>query len=924
MANALEKALSFGEGKELKGYWKLVKKINEHEPEMEKLKDEDFPKLTEKLKKRLKDGETLDDVLVEAFAAVREAAKRTIGQRHFDVQLIGAMVLNDGKIAEMKTGEGKTLVATAAVYLNALTGEGVHVVTVNDYLAGRDSIWMGRIYKFLGLKVGLIQTEMTPDERKPAYAADVTYGTNSEFGFDYLRDNMVTLGADRVQRGHAYAIVDEVDSILIDEARTPLIISGAGEKSASLYRDFARVMPRLIEDEDYELDEAKHTCAPTEDGITKVERMLNIKDIYGDPSGQLANHLKQALSAQYLFHRDQQYMVRDGEVLIVDEFTGRVLPGRRYSEGLHQAIEAKENVTVREENQTLATITLQNYFRMYDKLSGMTGTAVTEDKEFRDIYELPVVVIPTNMPMVRDDRHDLVYRTVEAKYDAVADFIKERHAEGQPCLVGTISIEHSEHLSQLLNDRGIKHSILNAKQHEKEAWIVAQAGRLGMVTIATNMAGRGTDIILGGNPDYLVNDILRAKGIDPDEATDEQRDQYLPEIKKQCDEEHVEVVKAGGLAVIGTERHDSRRIDNQLRGRSGRQGDPGLSQFYLSLEDDLMRLFGGDRMDRISTMMERANVPDDMPIKAGIVSKVVENAQHKVEAMNFASRKYVLDYDDVMNKQREVIYAERQKVLDGKDIHDHVNTAIRETIERAVQDFCGEDLKAAKKEEWDQEGLVRWFRDFSGLTKRPAQKAIDDAKDPSEIVDGYYDLSHKEYKKKEAVLGEQNMRDLERQVMLRVLDTRWMQHLQEMDYLKEGIGLRAMGAKDPVVEYKNEGYNLFIELVHSIDEDYIKTLLHLNIVMENVPAPAPSYLQDADYSAPDEESVFAGVAESATAEMGGLSSAALNRAAGYKTKTQHTTSDDPYAGVGRNDPCPCGSGKKFKKCHGANVVTPAK
>jgi len=920
MANVLEKALSFGEGKELKGYWKLVEEINKLEPEMEKLKDKDFPGLTEKLKKRLKDGEELDGVLVEAFAAVREAAKRTIGQRHFDVQLIGAMVLNDGKIAEMKTGEGKTLVATAAVYLNALSGEGVHVVTVNDYLASRDSVWMGRIYKFLGLKVGLIQTEMTPDERKPAYAADVTYGTNSEFGFDYLRDNMVTVGYDRVQRGHAFAIVDEVDSILIDEARTPLIISGAGEKSAGLYRDFARVMPRLIEDEDYELDEAKHTCAPTEDGITKVEKMLNIKDIYGDPSGQLANHLKQALSAQYLFHRDQQYMVRDGEVLIVDEFTGRVLPGRRYSEGLHQAIEAKENVTVREENQTLATITLQNYFRMYEKLSGMTGTAVTEDKEFREIYELPVIVIPTNQPMIRDDRNDLVYRSVDAKYNAVADFIKECHEKGQPCLVGTISIEHSEHLSHLLNERGIKHSILNAKQHEKEALIVAQAGRLGTVTIATNMAGRGTDIILGGNPDYLVNDILRAKGIDPDEATDEQRDQYLPEIKKQCDEEHEEVVAAGGLAVIGTERHDSRRIDNQLRGRSGRQGDPGLSQFYLSLEDDLMRLFGGDRMDRIGAMMERANVPDDMPIKAGIVSKVVENAQHKVEAMNFASRKYVLDYDDVMNKQREVIYAERQRILDGKDIHDHVSTAIRESIERAVIDFYGEDLNASKKEEWDQEGLVRWFRDFTGVTKRPAQKIIDDASCPQEIIDGYYDLTHKEYKKKESVLGEANMRDLERQVMLRVLDTRWMQHLQEMDYLKEGIGLRAMGAKDPVVEYKNEGYNLFIDLVHSIDEDYIKTLMHLDIVLDNTPA--PSYLQNADYTAPDEESMFAGVAESATADLGGISSSALNRAAGYKTKTQHTTADDPYAGVGRNDPCPCGSGKKFKKCHGANVGAP--
>ncbi len=921
MANVLEKALSLGEGKQLKKYEHLISAINALEPEMQKLAPEDFPKLTERLKKQVAEGASLDDVLVEAFAAVREASWRAIGLRHFDVQLIGAMVLNDGKIAEMKTGEGKTLVATAAVYLNALTGKGVHVVTVNDYLASRDSQWMGRVYKYLGLTVGLIQTEMPPEARKPAYAADVTYGTNSEFGFDYLRDNMVTVGSDRVQRGHTFAIVDEVDSILIDEARTPLIISGAGEKSAPLYRDFARVMPRLIEDEDYELDEAKHTCAPTAEGITKVEKMLNIKDIYDDPSGQLANHLKQALAAQFLFHRDKNYIVREGEVLIVDDFTGRVLPGRRYSEGLHQAIEAKERVAVREENQTLATITLQNYFRMYDKLSGMTGTAVTEDKEFREIYKLPVMVIPTNAPMIREDRNDLVYRTAEAKYNAVAELVKECHEKGQPCLIGTISIEHSEHLSHLLTERGIQHNVLNAKQHEKEAMIVAQAGRFGAVTIATNMAGRGTDIVLGGNADYLVNDMLRAQDIDPEEATDEQRETFLKEVKERCDEEHIKVVEAGGLAVIGTERHDARRIDNQLRGRSGRQGDPGLSQFYLSLEDDLMRLFGGERMDRISAMMERANVPDDMPIKAGIVSKVVENAQHKVEAMNFSSRKYVLDYDDVMNKQREVIYAERQKVLDGKDISEHVPTAIRSTIELAAPEFVGEDLKHSKKEDWDVEGWVRWYRDFSGLAKRQVQKTIEDAEDAEVALDGLIELTEKELDKKEKTLGTENMRDLERQVLLRVLDTRWMQHLQEMDYLKEGIGLRAMGAKDPVVEYKNEGYNMFIELVQAIDEDYIKTLMHLNIVVDDIPQQQPDYLNDADYSAPDEESAFAQVAESATRDLGGPSSSNLNAAAGYKTKTvRKNPENDPYAGVGPNDPCPCGSGKKFKKCHGDRRV----
>ncbi len=691
----------------MKAYQEMASYIGTLEKDMQKKSDAQLAALTNNFRERLEKGEDLESVLPEAFAAVREASVRTTGLRHFDVQLIGGMALNDGRIAEMKTGEGKTLVSTLAGYLNALPGDNVHIVTVNDYLAERDSVWMGQIYKFLGMKVGLILNGMMPQDKIPAYQADITYGTNSEFGFDYLRDNMVTKADMRVQRGHTFAIVDEVDSILIDEARTPLIISGAGVKAADTYKSFARAMPGLKAGVDFEIDEAKHTIFTTEVGLAKVEAATGIEDIYSDPSGQLANHLQQALRAEFLFHRDDEYVVVDGEVKIVDEFTGRIMEGRRYSEGLHQAIEAKEGVAIKEENQTLATITLQNYFRLYEKLSGMTGTAMTEDAEFREIYKLPVVAIPPNKPVIRDDKNDLVYRNVEAKFNAVAADIKERHDNGQPCLVGTVSIENSEKLSRLLDKQGIKHNTLNAKNHAFEAEIVAQAGRAGAVTIATNMAGRGTDILLGGNPEGMATSFLREEGFDLNAAeddedanvpTDKDREKALDKAKKITEEEREIVLKAGGLAVIGTERHESRRIDNQLRGRSGRQGDPGVTQFYLSLEDDLMRLFGGPRMESIANMMEKNDIPEDTPIQAGMVSKAIESAQRQVESMHFGSRKHVLEYDDVMNLQRKAIYDERNDILDGKDLGERVSEMFDDAVKRVVGEYCPDKSTV---EEWD-------------------------------------------------------------------------------------------------------------------------------------------------------------------------------------------------------------------------------
>ena len=928
----VSKLLSFGADKDLKRYQKMVGKINDLEPDFEKMSDEDLAHQTVVFRERYANGESLDSMLPEAFATVREASKRTLGMRHFDVQLIGGMALHEGQIAEMKTGEGKTLVSTLAGYLNAIPAKGVHIVTVNDYLAKRDSEQMGRIYKFLGMTVGLLQNGMQLDLKRPAYQADITYGTNSEFGFDYLRDNMVVRPQQRVQRGHAYAIVDEVDSILIDEARTPLIISGAGTKSASTYKNFARAVRGLTRGEepefdmmsggerpeptgDFVMDEAKHTIAATEQGLKKIEQRLGIDDIYADLSGQLVNHLQQALKAQYMFHRDKQYVVTNGEVKIVDEFTGRIMEGRRYSEGLHQAIEAKEGVLVREENQTLATITLQNYFRLYEKLSGMTGTALTEDAEFREIYKLAVQVIPPNKPVIRKDNDDLVYRTVDAKFNAVADDVAERHANGQPVLVGTVSIESSERLSRLLNKRGIKHEVLNAKFHEREAHIVAQAGRLSAVTIATNMAGRGTDILLGGNPEELAREEVIASGIDPLESPEEFERAYKDEYARAreiCAKEHEQVVATGGLTVIGTERHESRRIDNQLRGRSGRQGDPGETQFYLSLEDDLMRLFGGDRMDKVSAMMVRYDMPDDQPIQNKMISKAVEGAQRKVESINFSMRKNVLEYDDVMNKQRQVIYAERNKILDGKDLASHIDEVMDDTVSRCVQEFCAVDSRDGER---DLEGLHKWLVELTGKQDAPMleDKGYDELKDE---VMAYVKQC---YDQKAEHLGDELMRELNTQVMLRVIDTRWMNYLQEMDYLKQGIGLRGFGQRDPLVEYKSEAFAAFHTLVDTMYEDYLRTVLRIEVRQAPKPAPEPA-LDHATYSGPadpDGASTLRSQAAANAANAAGRAPQGTEGAAGASVRTfRKSESGDPYANVGRNDPCPCGSGKKFKNCHG--------
>ena len=915
MPNFLSKILSFGADKDLKAYRRIVEKINALEPTMQEMSDEELQAQTEKFKARYAEGESLDDLLPEAFATVREASVRTIGQRHFDVQLIGGIALHKGTIAEMKTGEGKTLVSTLAGYLNALSGKGVHIVTVNDYLAKRDSEWMGTIYKFLGISVGLLQNGMRLSLKKPAYEADITYGTNSEFGFDYLRDNMVTRPEMRVQRGHHYAIVDEVDSILIDEARTPLIISGAGTKSAGTYKDFAKAVRGLTPDVDFEMDEAKHTIATTEIGLEKVERALNIDDIYNDETGQLVNHLQQALKAEYMFHRDQQYVVIDGEVKIVDEFTGRIMEGRRYSEGLHQAIEAKENVQVREENQTLATITLQNYFLMYDKLSGMTGTAMTEDAEFREVYHVPVQVIPPNRPVKREDLDDLVYRTIDAKFEAVVRDVEERHQNGQPVLVGTVSIDNSERISRILSKRGIKHNVLNAKFHEREAQIIAQAGREGAVTIATNMAGRGTDILLGGNPDVMAEDILRNQGIEPAEATQEQKKAARQEAKEICATEREAVTAAGGLCVIGTERHESRRIDNQLRGRSGRQGDPGQTQFYLSLEDDLMRRFGGDRMDGVAAMMQRYELPDDMPIKAKIVTKLVEGAQRKVEEVNFAMRKNVLDYDDVMNKQRQVIYAERNKILDGKDLMELIETVTASNTQRICEEFCYGDA-----DEWDLEGLEKWLTELTGKTDLP--EFTEDTKF-EQLEDDVTAFVQKTFDEKTQKLGEEVMRELAAQVMLRVIDTRWMAYLQEMDYLKTGIGLRGFGQRDPLVEYKTEAYEAFTLLVNTMYEDFLRTILRLELVnrpRQNTEAEA---FQNAHYSGGEEtdgDQKALKQGKSMLKNAAAIGKSPQGTGASQSSVSTYRKSDDPnpYVNVGRNDPCPCGSGKKFKNCHGRN------
>ncbi|HEX3031785.1 MAG TPA: preprotein translocase subunit SecA [Bacillota bacterium] len=883
------KSLLDDNAREIKKLNRVVEVINGLEPEMEKLSDVELRGKTAEFRNRLTEGETLDDLLPEAFAVVREASKRILGMRHFDVQLIGGMVLHQGRIAEMRTGEGKTLVATLPTYLNALSGKGVHVVTVNDYLATRDSEWMGRIYRFLGLTTGLIVHGLTYDQRKAAYAADISYGTNNEFGFDYLRDNMVIHAEEMVQRELNYAVVDEVDSILIDEARTPLIISGAGDKATDLYYVFAKLVPKLKNETDYTVDEKAHTVVLTEEGTDKVESLMGMDDLFEGDHMELTHHLNQALKAHALMRRDRDYVVKDGEVIIVDEFTGRLMFGRRYSEGLHQAIEAKEGVKIERESQTLATITFQNYFRMYDKLSGMTGTAETEEPEFRKIYKLDVVVIPTNKENRREDLADVIYKNEASKFRAVVNEVAERHKNGQPVLVGTVSIEKSEVISDMLKRKGVKHQVLNAKFHEKEAEIISQAGGFGAVTIATNMAGRGTDILLGGNVEFMAKKKLRSHGYPPeieymatekantqDPAVLEAREvynNYIQEFSKDVDAEHEKVVSLGGLHIIGTERHESRRIDNQLRGRAGRQGDPGSTRFYLSLEDDLMRKFGSDN---IAGLMDKLGMEEDMPIEHGLISKSIESAQKKVEARNFDIRKHVLEYDDVMNQQREVIYAQRRQVLMGENMKETIQSMISDAISGSLDIYCSQGVHP---EEWDLTGLLNhaeqlYLPDHTLTVEEVANLSRE------ELQEFLEEKAFAIYEAKEERLGTETLREMERMVLLRVVDEKWMDHLDAMDQLRQGIGLRAYGQKDPLVEYKFEGYDMFQNMISSIQEDVVRYMYRLQVVVEQ--EERPRQVTENLYADPD------------------------------TPKTPIHVENEP----GRNDPCPCGSGKKYKKCCG--------
>ena len=898
----VDKLLRAGEGKMIRTLESVAKQVNAIEEHISSLTDEELRGMTTEFKERLAQGESLDDLMPEAFAVVREAAKRTLGQRHYDVQIMGGAALHLGNIAEMRTGEGKTLVSTLPAYLNALSGKGVHVVTVNDYLAERDSQWMGRVHRFLGLTVGCILAEMTPQQRSVAYACDITYGTNNEFGFDYLRDNMAWDPESRVHRGYNFAVVDEVDSILIDEARTPLIISGPADLPTKWYSDFARLVPRLLRDQDYDVDEKKRTVGILESGVEKVENWLGIDNLYESANTPLVGYLNNALKAENLFKRDRDYVVMQGEVLIVDEHTGRIMAGRRYNEGMHQAIEAKEGVEIQNENQTLATVTLQNYFRMYEKLSGMTGTAMTEAAEFSQIYKLNVLPIPTNKPLLRIDQSDLVYRSEQAKYTAVIEDIVQRHQAGQPVLVGTTSVEKSELISGLLTRAGIKHEVLNAKQHAREASIVAEAGRKGAVTVATNMAGRGTDIILGGNPEFRAATALEKQGLSPVENPEEYEAAWpaaLSAAKSAVESEHEEVVAAGGLYVLGTERHESRRIDNQLRGRSGRQGDPGETRFYLSLEDDLMRLFQGER---VNGFLQRFNVPDDVPIEAGMVTKAILSAQTQFEAQNFEIRKNVLKYDEVMNLQRKVVYAERAQLLDGDDVQDQILSFVDDTVSAYIKEATVEGYP----EDWDLEtlwtALGTLYPIGISIETLIANSGGDVAGLDSEyILETVLDDVHQAYEKRESELSAPAMRQLERSIVLSVLDRKWREHLYEMDYLQEGIGLRAMAQRDPLVEYQREGYDLFVAMMDSIKEETVGFVFNADVDVETVTddndepvslikgAPAPAASRPLTYSAPSE-----------TGEV-------VAKAA---------PGSDAYANVGRNDECPCGSGLKYKKCHG--------
>ncbi|GAA2138604.1 preprotein translocase subunit SecA [Actinomadura napierensis] len=950
MPPVIDKILRAGEGKILRKLKKLADQVNSIEEDFVDMTDAELRELTDKYRERIAEGESLDDLLPEAFATAREAAKRVLGQRHYDVQLMGGAALHLGNIAEMKTGEGKTLTCVLPAYLNALSGEGVHVVTVNDYLAKRDAEWMGRVHQFLGLEVGVILPQMTPDERRVAYNADITYGTNNEFGFDYLRDNMAWSLEECVQRGHNYAIVDEVDSILIDEARTPLIISGPAEQNSKWYSEFAKIVPRLKRAElvstagqvdeygpgDYEVNEKKRTVGITESGVEKVEDYLGIDNLYDSVNTPLVSFLNNALKAKELYKRDKDYVVMNGEVLIVDEFTGRILHGRRYNEGMHQAIEAKEAVAIKDENQTLATITLQNYFRLYGKLSGMTGTAETEAAEFNKTYKIGVVPIPTNKPMIRDDVADVVYKTEQAKFEAVVDDIAERHEKGQPVLVGTTSVEKSEKLSKMLKRRGIPHQVLNAKHHEQESTIVAEAGRKGGVTVATNMAGRGTDIMLGGNPDFRADLELHQRGLSPLETPEEYEAAWpeaLDKAKEAVKGEHEEVVDAGGLYVLATERHESRRIDNQLRGRSGRQGDPGESRFYLSLEDDLMRLFNSARVEAIMT---RLNIPDDVPIESKIVSNAIRSAQSQVEQQNFEMRKNVLKYDEVLNRQRKVIYAERRKVLEGADLHEQVRRMLDEVVAGYVAGATNEGFA----EDWDLEKLWKAFQQLYPIGLTVDQLVEDEAGgdisglDAETLAEKIRDDAQAAYDKREEELGSEVMRELERRVVLSVLDRKWREHLYEMDYLQEGIGLRAMAQRDPLVEYQREGYDMFNAMLDGIKEESVGYLFNLEVEVEEQPeAPqvgakpvsvaksAPSGEEEAepvDDVPPEteEEPVIhaKGLDEPKRPKKLDYSAPTVDGEGGVEHHSEE--SEDEYEGVSRNDPCPCGSGKKFKRCHG--------
>ncbi len=860
--------------RELKRLQVIVDQINVFEPVNSALSDNALRQKTDEFRAAISSGKTLEDVLPEAFAVVREASKRVLGMRHFDVQLIGGIVLHEGKIAEMKTGEGKTLVATLPVYLNALTGRGVHLVTVNDYLAKRDSQWMGEIYKFLGLNVGLIQHDMPDQERQHSYAGDVVYGTNNEFGFDYLRDNMKFDSSMFVQRELNYAIVDEVDSILIDEARTPLIISGPTEESTDKYYRIDRIIPHLKSGTDYTIEEKTRTVALTEEGNAKVEHLLGLGNLYDISNMDLVHHVVQGLKAHTIFKRDVDYVVKDGEVLIVDEFTGRLMPGRRYSDGLHQALEAKENVTIAKENQTLATITFQNYFRLYNKLAGMTGTADTEAAEFQKIYNLEVVVIPPNKPMIRIDNTDVVYKSEREKFNAIVEEIIECNKRGQPVLVGTVSIEKSEKLSALLKKKGIKHTVLNAKYHELEAEIVAQAGRKGAVTIATNMAGRGTDILLGGNPDFLSKqEFARQPDLPPEE-----REGIFRDFKSLSEKEKGEVIKSGGLHITGTERHEARRIDNQLRGRSGRQGDPGSSRFYLSLEDDLMRIFGSER---IASLMDRLGMEEGTPIEHSMVTKAIENAQKKVEAHNFDIRKHLLEYDDVMNQQREVIYGQRRQILQGEGLTDIIFDMTGELLDGLLTVYCGKDIYP---EDWDIKGLKEALSRQFSVEVRDGE--IDFTNTGSEgLKETLLENIRKVYNNKEAEFGEEMMRRIEKILLLQVVDTQWKDHLLAMDHLKEGIGLRGYGQKDPLIEYKREGFEMFNDMINRIKSDTVERLFKIQMVKEEpVPLRRPVMPR----------------------------AMRLNRGESSAAKPVQRSAKK----VGRNDPCPCGSGKKYKKCCG--------